>query len=192
MVHSLWDLFSADANRLEKTWNISQRIMLGIPRNTHPFFIEPLTETQHIKFSLLKRFVTFVDSIESSTKLVLRNMLEIVSTTADPLQVVTFEIVSTTADPQQVVTFEIVSTTADPQQVVTFEIVSTTADLQQVVTLKKSCCYLCNVMSMKYQKLTSRIKFIILPHRARNGWFDLEVECLDAAEFDEILHHILT
>ena len=56
----LWDLFSTEANRLEKTWNISQRIMLDIPRNTHRFFIEPLTETQHIKFSLLKRFVTFV------------------------------------------------------------------------------------------------------------------------------------
>ena len=74
----LWDLFSAEANRLEKTWNISQRIMLGILRNTHLFFIEPLTETQHIKLSLLKRFVSFVNSIESSTKHVLRNMLEIV------------------------------------------------------------------------------------------------------------------
>ena len=45
----MWDLFSAEANRLEKTWNISQRIMLGIPRNTHRFFIETLTETQHIQ-----------------------------------------------------------------------------------------------------------------------------------------------
>ena len=74
----LRDLFSAEANRLENTWNISQRIMLGIHRNTHRLFIEPLTETQHIKFSLLKRFVNFVNSIESSTKHVLRNMLEIV------------------------------------------------------------------------------------------------------------------
>ena len=74
----LWDLFSAEAYRLEKSWNISQRLMLGIPRNTHHFFIEPLTETQHIKFSLLTRFVNFVNSIESSTKHVLRNMLEIV------------------------------------------------------------------------------------------------------------------
>ena len=74
----LWDLFSVEAIRLEKTWNISQRIMLGIPRNTHRFFIEPLTEIQHIKFSLLKRFVNFVNSIESSKKSVMRNMLKIV------------------------------------------------------------------------------------------------------------------
>ena len=74
----LWDLFSAEAARLEKTWNISQRIMLGIPRNTHRFFIEPLSGIQHIKFSLLKRFVNFVNSIESSKKPVLRNILKIV------------------------------------------------------------------------------------------------------------------
>ena len=75
----LWDLFSVEAIRLEKTWNISQRIMLGIPRNKHRFFIEPLTEIQHIKFSLLKRFVNFVNSIESSKKSVMRNMLKIVT-----------------------------------------------------------------------------------------------------------------
>ena len=74
----LWNLFSEEANRLEKTWNISQRIMLGVPRNTHRYFIEPLTETQHIIFSLQKRFIKFIDSIKSSTKLVLRNMLEII------------------------------------------------------------------------------------------------------------------
>ena len=74
----LWYLFSVEAIRLEKTWNISQRIMLGIPRNTHRFFIEPLTEIQHIQFSLLKRFVNFVNSIESSKKSVMRNMLKIV------------------------------------------------------------------------------------------------------------------
>ena len=52
--------------------------MLGIPRNTHRFFIEPLTEIQHTKFSLLKRFVNFVNSIESSKKSIMRNMLKIV------------------------------------------------------------------------------------------------------------------
>ena len=52
--------------------------MLGIPQNTHCFFIEHLTEIQHIKFSLLKRFVNFVNSIESSKKSVMRNILETV------------------------------------------------------------------------------------------------------------------
>ena len=72
----LWDLFSA--NRLEKNMEYFAKNYVGFPRNIHRFFIEPLTETQHIKFSLLKRFVNFVNNIESSTKHVLKNMLEIV------------------------------------------------------------------------------------------------------------------
>ena len=75
---ALWDLFGIEALRLEKSWNVSQRIMLGIPRNSHRYFIEPLSETKHITFSLFKRYIKFVDSIESSSKSVLRKMLFIV------------------------------------------------------------------------------------------------------------------
>ena len=75
---ALWDLFGIEAIRLEKSWNVSQRIMLGIPRNSHRYFIEPLSETKHITFSLFKRYIKFVDSIESFSKSVLRKMLFIV------------------------------------------------------------------------------------------------------------------
>ena len=74
---SLWDLFSWEAGRLEKTWNVSQRILLGIPRNTHRYFIEPLTETRHIIFSLYSRFFNFINSIAASKKTVLQNMLSV-------------------------------------------------------------------------------------------------------------------
>ena len=74
----LWDLFSEEAVRLEHTWNISQRKLLSIPRNTHRYFIEPLTETKHIKFALLKRFVNFVNNLAKSTKMVIKNMLSCV------------------------------------------------------------------------------------------------------------------
>ena len=47
----LWDLFSNEAGRLGKSWNISQRIMLVISRNYHRYFIEPLSGTQHIQLS---------------------------------------------------------------------------------------------------------------------------------------------
>ena len=75
---ALWDLFGIEALRLEKSWNVSQRIMLGNPRNSHRYFIEPLSETKHITFSLFKRYIKFIDSIESSSKSVLRKMLFIV------------------------------------------------------------------------------------------------------------------
>ena len=71
----LWDLFSKEAERVEKTWNISQRIFLKIPRNSHRYFLEPLTKTQHIKFSLMKRFVGFVDKVINSSKPIMRNLM---------------------------------------------------------------------------------------------------------------------
>ena len=49
---ALWDLFGIEALRLEKSWNVSQRIMLGIPRNSHRYFIEPL--------SFIRRWEMFV------------------------------------------------------------------------------------------------------------------------------------
>ena len=74
----LWDLFGIEALRMEKSWNVSQRIMLGIPRNSHRCFIEPLSDTKHIMFSLFKRFLKYIGNIESSSKSVIRRMLRTV------------------------------------------------------------------------------------------------------------------
>ena len=71
----LWDLFSDSFGRLEKTWNISQRLLLSLPRETHKFLIEPLSKRQHIVFSLRKRFLKFVKCVAESQKSVLRNVL---------------------------------------------------------------------------------------------------------------------
>ena len=75
---TLWNLFGNEAMRLEKSWNVSQRVMLGIHRKSHRYFIEPLSDTKHIMFSLYKRYVTFVDSITSSSKSIMRKMLSVV------------------------------------------------------------------------------------------------------------------
>ena len=75
---SLWDLFGSEATRLEKTWNISQRMMLKLPRNSHRYFVEPLSQTPHIMRSLYGRFLKFVGAIAQSRKKVLRNILKYV------------------------------------------------------------------------------------------------------------------
>ena len=75
---SLWNLFGLEADRLEKTWNISQRILLGLPRNAHRYFLEPLTNLKHITFSLYSRFLKFIESLKSSEKSILRNIFQIV------------------------------------------------------------------------------------------------------------------
>ena len=74
----LWDLFSKEAERLEKTWNVSQRLMLGLSRESHRYFIEPISETRHIIFHIYKRFVKFLSQMTSSRKGILRSLCNVV------------------------------------------------------------------------------------------------------------------
>ena len=72
---TLWDLQSKDVDRVLKTWNVSQRVMHRLDRQTHKYLIEPISETKHIMFHLHKRFINFMRKIKSSKKLALRCLL---------------------------------------------------------------------------------------------------------------------
>ena len=72
----LWDLFSPDAIRLENTWNVSMRLMLDIPRESHRRLIEPLSDTTHLKTILIKRFLLFLQQIRNSSKIACKFLLE--------------------------------------------------------------------------------------------------------------------
>ena len=71
----LWDIYSKDYSKLEKSWNVSQRIMLDLPRTSHRYFLEPLSKTMHVKKSLTKRFINFIGKLETSRKTVIRQIL---------------------------------------------------------------------------------------------------------------------
>ena len=64
---------------VEKTWNTSIRIMFDLPIQTHTFFIEPVSESPHIKNILIKRFLKFVSAVRFSTKSILRNMYRMIA-----------------------------------------------------------------------------------------------------------------
>ena len=70
----LWDLFSKEAKMLENTWSTSIRKMFDLPIETHRYLIEPVSEAQHIKSILLKRFLSFCQQIRQSSKKALRNV----------------------------------------------------------------------------------------------------------------------
>ena len=91
----IWDLFSKEAESIEKTWNVAMRKMLKLDRCTHKYFIEPLSGTQHIKWSLNKRFVNFTCKISSSTKIPMKILFDTIkrdcrSTTGKNLRHVMF------------------------------------------------------------------------------------------------------
>ena len=73
----LWDTSSKNFEKLEKSWNVSCRQMLSLPRNTHRYFIEDLTKTHHIVKSLEHRFLRFIRKIADGPKKVLRRILDV-------------------------------------------------------------------------------------------------------------------
>ena len=52
--------------------------MFNLPRKCHKFLIEPLSQSEHIKKTFIKRFLSFVDKIKSSKKIALKNVFHTV------------------------------------------------------------------------------------------------------------------
>ena len=69
---SLWNLYSDNALRLYSSWNVAVRILFDVPRETHRYFIEPISRHYHIKTLLCSRFISFCDSLFCSSKLSIR------------------------------------------------------------------------------------------------------------------------
>ena len=65
---SLWNVFNKATEMLEKSWNVSQRIMFALPRETHKYLIEPIRKTRHIKISAMKSYIRFSKMVSTSEK----------------------------------------------------------------------------------------------------------------------------
>ena len=63
---------------LENTWNTSVRVMFDLPLQTHRSLIEPVSQTMHLKFVLLERFLSFLQQIEKSKKQVPKHLLSFI------------------------------------------------------------------------------------------------------------------
>ena len=74
----LWDFSSREFDMLENTYNVSFRKMFNVPRNTHRNLIEAVSGIPHLRSSLLKRFLTFIDQIRSCPKEAPRMLLSVI------------------------------------------------------------------------------------------------------------------
>ena len=74
----LWNLFSREAEMLENSYNSSVRHMFDLPRESHRYFVEGLTEGPHLKSTLIKRFLSFTEQIMRSTKSALKSIFNLV------------------------------------------------------------------------------------------------------------------
>ena len=65
---------------VENSWNVAMRLMLDLPRQTHRYLIEPLSNTWHIRKILVQRFLKFLQQIRNSgkksTKFLLKSIIQ--------------------------------------------------------------------------------------------------------------------
>ena len=63
---------------IENSWSVSFRIMYNLPRTTHRYFVEPISNTTHIKFTIIKNFLNFLKQIENGSKSIAKVLLNTV------------------------------------------------------------------------------------------------------------------
>ena len=69
---NLWDIFSADCEKLFKSWNVAIRMAFNVDRCTHRYLIETISNSIHPKTMLASRYVTYHRSLINSPKLCVR------------------------------------------------------------------------------------------------------------------------
>ena len=74
----LWDLFCKESVMLENSYNVSFRATYDLPRSTHRYFVEAVTNQKHVKSVLIQRFLSFIDQIQSCPKDIVRHLLSII------------------------------------------------------------------------------------------------------------------
>ena len=65
---NLWDLYGDSAEKLFKSWNIMVRYFFDIPRTTHRYLIQAISNTSHLKVKRVKRFLQFAKTISTCEK----------------------------------------------------------------------------------------------------------------------------
>ena len=76
---SLWNLQSGDCVRLYSAWNNAVREAFNVPRTTHRYYIEEISEAEHPMVMLSARFIKFHQTLERSGKLSIRYLSKLSS-----------------------------------------------------------------------------------------------------------------
>ena len=64
---NIWNLFSPECQKLFTSYNVALRTILKLPRTTHRYVLENMTDIPHLYVQLLSRYVTFTRSLLSSS-----------------------------------------------------------------------------------------------------------------------------
>ena len=68
----VWDISSAECEKLYTSWNVTIRMVFNLDRCTHRYLIEPVSQCLHPKVMIASRYVTFYRSLVKSKKFTVR------------------------------------------------------------------------------------------------------------------------
>ena len=77
---SLWDIFSAECERIFAAWNVAVRHAWNVPNTTHRYLVEVISKCTHPKVMLASRYFTFSQSLLNSQKYSVRILARLCST----------------------------------------------------------------------------------------------------------------
>ena len=66
--NAVYDLFSKECSKIYSTYNIMVRSIFSLPRESHRFYIEEVSESCHVKVLLASRLVKFQDMLLQSER----------------------------------------------------------------------------------------------------------------------------
>ena len=62
---NLWNLYSTEVTRIFSSWNVTIRNIFSVPRTTHRYFIEVLSNSSHPKNMMCSRMVKFWECLKT-------------------------------------------------------------------------------------------------------------------------------
>ena len=74
----LWNLYSKEVSKLFASWNVSVRNIFRLPRDTHRYLIEVVSNSRHPKTMMCSRYINFTESLSRCKKRCVRNLYYLV------------------------------------------------------------------------------------------------------------------
>ena len=69
---SLWDIYSKKVTRIFSSWNVTIRNIFNLPWTTHRYLIEGVSGTTHPKTMMCGRYIRFLETLSTCSKLSVR------------------------------------------------------------------------------------------------------------------------
>ena len=72
----LWSFDSENFKQLVRSWNVNLRVIFDLPLATSSWIVEQLSNGNHAKLIIIKRYIKFLDSLIKNKKPIVQNLIQ--------------------------------------------------------------------------------------------------------------------